>query len=304
MIVANNEQISKDSGFFSYIPRNIRKYLYLIQTERLEEVRLRLGRPVMFYFSDGHYFLSKKGSLETAPAGAVICTKQDIEEGMELITASSVYAVEEQIQQGFVTVSGGHRVGICGSGVITDGNISFVKHICGLNYRFAHEKKGVADKLLPYICSGGQLLSTLIIAPPGCGKTTMLREITRKLSLLGKKISVVDERGELAGMVDGCSSYDLGYSTDILENVRKDKGMLMMLRSMSPDVIVTDEIGTESDVKAMKKIKQAGVRIIASIHGKNRGEIYLRESAECFQCFITLGKSDDGRYTVEEVYSC
>lgn len=303
MIVANNEQIGKEMVFFSYIPHSIRKHLYSTKTDDLEEVRFRLGQPVMLYFSSGQLFLGKNGCLTSSQQNLYYCTRQDIDEGLELITSSSVYAVEEQIRRGFVTVSGGHRIGVCGSGVITNGQVSFLNDICGLNYRFAHEHIGVSDKIFPYIYSGGKVQNTLIIAPPGCGKTTMLRDIIRHISETGKKVSVVDERAEIAGMSEGYASFDLGYQTDVLECVSKDVGMIMMLRSMSPDVIVTDEIGTQKDFLALQELSRSGVAIIATIHGSNRGEVIKKHDLDCFSSFITLGRNKENGFTIEEIYS-
>lgn len=304
MVIANNEQIGNEFEFYSYLPRTVRRLMYSVITDELEEIRLRLGQPAALYFADGYRFLSKQGGLTEQIHKAYICTRADISQGMELVTASSVYAVEEQIRQGFVTLAGGHRVGICGSGVMTDGRVSFINHVSGLNYRFAHEYLHIADPLLPYLKDGRTVRSTLLIAPPCCGKTTMLRDMIRLLSEEGKKVCVADERGEIAGGVDGMTGYDLGFGTDVLSYVDKSQAMLMLLRSMSPDVIVTDEIGSPEDFDAIEKISCAGVSVIASVHGANRAQMLGKGKTGFFRCFITLGRSPDGAFTVEEVYTC
>lgn len=303
MVIANNEQLGTDLALFSYLPRTVRRLLYAVRTEDLEEIRLRCGRPVMLYFSDGYHFLNKKSGLTDHIPMSYFCTKADMAQGLELVTASSIYAVEEQIRQGYVTVPGGHRIGICGNGVMTNGAVSFINQISGLNYRFAHEHLHIADRLMPYIMNENRVRSTLLIAPPGCGKTTMLRDIIRALSNSGKKVSVADERGELAGDTSA-NSYDLGFGTDVLSYVNKSQAMLMLLRSMSPDVIVTDEIGAAEDFDAIEKISHAGVSVIASVHGANRAQTLGKGRTGFFDCFVTLGRDKTGEFTVEEVHVC
>lgn len=299
MVIANNEQLGADMEFFSYLPPRVRRLLYAVQTDCLEEIRLRLGKAVMLYFSDGYYFLAKQGGLTSNIHTAYICTRTDIEQGMELITASSVYAVEDQIRRGFVTIAGGHRVGLCGSGVLEDGQVSFINRVTGLNYRFAHECIGVAEPLMPYLTDGKRVRSTLLIGPPNSGKTTMLRDIVRQLSNSGRRVSVADERGELAG-----STFDLGFGTDVLSYVDKSQAMLMLLRSMSPEVLVTDEIGAAEDFDAIERLSYAGVSVIASVHGKNSVQTIGKGRTGFFDCFVTLGRGEDGSFTIEEVHTC
>lgn len=304
MVIVNNEQLNKDRCFFMYLPKKIRKYLTFISSENLEEVRLRLGKPISLLYTDGTMYINKNGNLEKTSKNCVSASRNDISEALELISSSSIYAVENQIKQGFITVDGGHRIGLCGRCIITNGEISFINNISGLNYRFAHEIIGVSDNVMPYIMTGGEIKSTLIISPPGCGKTTMLRDIVRNLSDLGKRVSIVDERSEIAGITDGVSAYKLGDNVDVLDNAPKAEGMLMMLRSMSPEIILTDEIGTIQDMNSIEKILRSGVRVIASVHGRNRGEIIARSDikTDMFDCVITLGKHDN-THTIEEIYT-
>ncbi|MCX7715221.1 MAG: stage III sporulation protein AA [Clostridia bacterium] len=306
MLIINNLQEMSGRQLFNYIPAAVRRLLYGISIQELEEIRLRQGLPVRLHFSDGGYYITQKGQLVQNPQNAVKVSKRDMDEALELITKSSVYASEHEIKNGYITVQGGHRVGICGRTVITDGRVSFIKDISGLNYRFAHEVKGASDKLIPYIYHDGCVENTLVISPPQCGKTTLLRDIARRLSQYGNKVSIVDERGEIAGMYGGLSSYELGANTDVLDFCPKDEGMLMMLRSMSPDIIITDEIGTQKEIAALGKLINSGVKIITSVHAENRGQLQNRQDlarlCAFFGCFITLSRRE-GAGTVEEVYT-
>jgi stage III sporulation protein AA len=251
------------------------------------------------------YFITPKGELTYDCFSALKAERKDIDEAIELITASSVYAKEDEIKNGYVTIPGGNRVGICGTAVCEGGEVAFIKDINALNYRFAREIKGVSDDIIKYICKDDDVKSTIIISPPQCGKTTLLRDIARNISSMGIKVGIIDERREIAGISCGTASYDLGFFTDVFDNCPKAEGMLMMLRSMSPQLIITDEIGAQNDIEALEKIINSGVRVITSVHSSNRGELLRREEmskiAGFFDCFITLSRRD-GAGTVEEVY--
>ena len=202
---------------------------------------------------------------------AVIVTGNDIKRGMELVSRSSVYAFENEIRNGYITLSGGHRVGISGDAVTENGKISHIRTVQSLNYRFAREVIGAADSVIDRIFDGGEIKNTLIVSPPMCGKTTMLRDVARQLSEKGKKVSIVDERGEIAAFSFGISPFRLGANCDVLSGVNKADGMLVMLRSMSPDVIITDEIGDDRDFEAIREIKKRGVKVITTLHGTDTG---------------------------------
>lgn len=305
MLVVNSEQNCQNNRLFKYLPKKIRKIMYFIPSEGLEEIRLRQGLPIALYYRDRCCYITSKGQLSVSYTGCLIATKADLIEGMELISEASVYALEDEIKNGYITIDGGHRVGICGSAVLKEGKITNINHISGLNYRVAKEIIGAAKKIMPYIYDSEKIRNTLIISPPQCGKTTLLRDVARSLSASGKKVSVIDERNEISALNNGYQGYDLGVSCDVLGGASKSEGALLMLRSMSPDVIITDELGADEEGKVLSRIANSGVHLISTIHAKNRSELEKRTeiAGMCpfFSCFVTLSRRN-GAGTVEEIY--
>ncbi|MDY3030599.1 MAG: stage III sporulation protein AA [Clostridia bacterium] len=293
-----------EKGILSYMPSSLRKYMYKINLDEAYEIHMRLGKPFMIYYSDGCYFVNSAGVLTSSPKGAVKITRTHIEEALELASHSSLYAKKDSIAEGFITIEGGHRIGICGSGVFKNGRLDFLKDISSLNYRLACEYIGAADIPSQSAINGGEVMNTLFISPPGAGKTTMLRDMARILSENGFHVAIADERSEIAALHGGVSPFRFGNFTDILDGVKKSEAMLMLLRSMSPEVIITDEIGTKEDIEAIKTVINCGVKIIAAIHGSSLAQIRRRsELAEClefFDVFCTLSRRC-GAGTIEEV---
>lgn len=306
MYIATNETVSMRNGILNYMPSAIRKRLFNVNLDEADEIHLGVGKPVSIYFFDGCYYISAKGNLTRIPNGAIRATRTDIEEALELASKASVYSVKDEIKNGFITINGGHRIGITGTAVGDNGEIGFLKDVSALNYRLAREVKGAADRVIDKITDGNRIKSTLIISPPGAGKTTLLRDIARQLSYKGIRVSIVDERREIAAMHDGKSVFDLGFATDVLEGASKAEGMLMMLRSMSPQVIITDEIGRAEDIAAIEKIINSGVSIITTVHAQNRAQLLkrrdLRETSRYFDVMLTLSKRR-GAGTIEEIYA-
>lgn len=248
---------------FPYSLRNILKSVQL----DLEEIRLRIGKPLMMYDGMGEWFVDAFGKVSKNDKDVYIVSRDDVDQCVELISKSSIYTVKEDLKNGFITVEGGHRIGVAGSGVVFDGKLTYIKEISSLNIRVAKEIVGAADAVMPAIMNNG-VANTLIISPPMCGKTTLLRDIARQLSDKYRvKVGIVDERSEIAACYKGVSTNNVGMRTDILNGCPKAEGMIMMIRSMSPQVLVTDEIGLKQDVDALKHVFNAGVKVITSIHG-------------------------------------
>ena len=282
MLILAKEEFVSGQDLMSAIPERIRQLLVKMPVDKIMEIRLRCGVPLCLVCTDGIFYVTHRGAVTKNFNEAVCVNSGDIKRGMELVTRSSVYAFENEIRNGYITLPGGHRVGISGDAVQVDGKISHIKTVQSLNYRFAREVIGAADSVIGRIFDGETVKNTLIISPPMCGKTTMLRDIARQLSERGKKVSIVDERGEIAATSFGISPFKLGANCDVLSGVNKAEGMLIMLRSMSPDVIITDEIGDDRDFNAISEIKKRGVKVVTTLHG-DKAEI------EGFETIIRLG---------------
>nr|WP_294679685.1 stage III sporulation protein AA [uncultured Blautia sp.] len=265
--------------------------------DKLYEIRLRVGRPLFLTYDGGECFLRQKGEEP------YLVTREDLKETLEYISGYSLYAYEDEIRQGFLSVQGGHRVGVTGK-VILDGNhIRGMKYISCINVRLSHEITGCADEVMPYIQNREQIMHTLIVSPPRCGKTTLLRDIIRQLSsgwggMSGVTVGVVDERSELAGCYQGIPQNDLGMRTDILDGCPKAEGMQMLIRSMSPVVVAVDELGKEEDFKAVESVIHCGCRLIATAHGESLKETLMQPffkklwEARVFQRYIFLGRRE------------
>ena len=198
---------------------------------------------------------------------------------MEYISNFSFYAFEDEIRQGFITISGGHRIGINGKVILDNEKIRSMKYISFINVRLSHQVEGCANKVMPYLYNDqGDCFHTLIISPPRCGKTTLLRDVIRQLSngsssYPGLMIGVVDERSEIGASYMGVPQNNLGVRTDVLDCCPKAKGMMMLIRSMSPRVIAVDEVGSDEDIKAIKYVMNCGSKLIATVHGNSIEDI-------------------------------
>lgn len=260
----------------------------------LQEIRMRIGQPLIIIYRG-----QEKIPLESSGKNHIV-TKEEIRETLEYISHYSLYAYEHEMKQGFITIEGGHRVGISGKAIIENDRVKNMQFISSINIRVSHEILGCADQVLPYITANKQLCHTLIISPPRCGKTTLIRDLIRQISnggvyIKGCTVGVVDERSELGGCYMGVAQNHLGMRTDILDCCPKAEGMIMLVRSMAPQVIAVDEIGTPEDVHAIEYAMHCGCKMLASVHGKSMEEIRMRPVIEQlvrqkrFERYVILG---------------
>ena len=297
------------------LPDHIRKMIKGIPKalrQDLEEIRIRENRPLMVHSHGRDYFVYKDGSIGSNNEIAYRVTAEDTRKILQLISDYSIYAFDEEIRNGYITLRGGHRVGMTGKAVLENGEIRTIKYINSFNIRISREVIGAAGKIMPYIVSGRDVCHTLVLSPPQMGKTTLLRDIARKLSdgypgFRGLKVGIVDERSEIAGCWQGIPQRKVGMRTDVLDSCPKAAGIMMMIRSMSPRVIITDEIGRPEDAAAIQEALNAGIKIIASAHAADINDALARPflsrllENRIFERIAVLGDSL-GVGTLEKVY--
>lgn len=255
-------------NILKYFPEKIEK-LIIENTkdsfEFIEEIRLRNGRPIIIKMQDGEQIIKYD------------VTTEDVLYSLQHICENSIYSYQNQISCGFVTVSGGHRVGVSGSCVIENGKIININYIYSLNFRIAKEIIGCSKKIIKEILNleENSIYNTLIASCPGAGKTTILRDLIRQISTGIKdlkfkaiNVGVVDERNEITALYKGTPQNDIGVKVDIIENAPKDVAMNMLVRSMTPKVIVADEIGSKNDINAINYAVCSGVKGIFTAHRK------------------------------------
>lgn len=288
----------------SGIPANVAQYV--------EEIRVREGRPLMIHGGGREYFVRQDGLPTSNQDEGYLVTRQDTSMLLQLLSNYSIYAVEEELRNGYVTVKGGGRVGLAGRIVLEDGKIKTLKSINSFNIRIPREVTGVADKVMPYITISNSVMNSIIFSPPQMGKTTLIRDIARQLSdgfskFKGIKVSIVDERSEIAGCLNGVPQNKVGVRTDVLDACPKAAGIMMLIRSMSPEVIITDEIGRTEDVGAVLEAMNSGIKIITTAHSASVNEAQNRPilagllEEKVFERILILGNSL-GVGTLENVY--
>lgn len=243
-----------------------------LEMNNLQEIRLRTGKPLAIFYKNKEHFLPRKAMEKYS------VRQEDLRETLNYISHYSLYAYEEEMRQGFITIEGGHRVGISGKVILENDRVKNMEYISSLNIRMTHEIKGCADKIMRFVTEKGQVCHTLIVSPPRSGKTTLIRDLVRQISngneyVKGCTVGVVDERSEIGGCYMGVAQNDLGIRTDILDCCPKSQGMLMLIRSMAPQVIAVDEIGTIEEIHSVEYAMQCGCKMIASVHGADMQEV-------------------------------
>ena len=265
-----------------FFPEEYRRKLQELWYERdLREIRIRAGKPLL-------YIVGQTEKVACFDGDPIVFWQEDIKKILYQICNYSVYAFEEERKQGFMTLQGGHRLGIAGKTVIDNGKIISFQTLSGLHIRVAHEIMGIADGILPFLYEKNRRVGTLIISPPGYGKTTLLSELTRNFSngtVYGKGINltVVDERSEIGGCFRGKPENDLGIRTDILDGCPKILGIMMAIRALTPDMIVLDEIGTNKEAEEIAKAVCCGVHFLLTAHGESVRDIQCRFPDSFFQ---------------------
>lgn len=269
-----------------YFPEKIKNEINKLNIECFEEIRFRVLKPIIIKEHG-------KETILTVDGQAYILSKEELNKIFEMICGNSIYAFQEELANGFITIPGGHRIGITGKPLYKDGKIYSMKDISSLNIRIARQMIGCADDIIEKILEE----NILIVALPGVGKTTLLRDIIRKISNLGKNIGIVDERSEIAASYKGIPQNDVGIRSDVIDGVYKVDGIKMLVRSMKPDYIATDEIGNDDDIEAIKYAINAGVKIIATAHGggiedlKRRKKLYELIENKIFEKIIFINKN-------------
>ena len=269
-------------------------------TGDVQEIRIRVHAPIMIRSNGCEYFVTQNGQVTGEKKRDDEMMPRDLEDIVYHICRSSLYAYEEELRRGYLTIEGGYRIGITGQAVLdSSGCIKTIKNISFLNIRIAHEVPGVARKVLPHLYEKGEIKNTLVISPPGYGKTTLLRDMVRLISDgneygKGRQCCVIDERSEVAGCFRGVPQLDVGCRTDVLDSCPKSIGMMMVIRSMAPQIIAVDELGTMEDIKALFAVIRSGSGILATIHGDSvtdlRGKTFLDEvmKEKVFERYIVL----------------
>ena len=280
------------------LPTQLAKLILEHNIQKLEEIRIRANKPVIL----------KLGQVEIVLSYTI--TTNEIIGILQNICNNSIYTYQNQICNGFITLPGGNRVGIAGNVVIKDGQVSNISYIYSLNFRISHQINGASDNILKYVLDteNNTIFNTLIVSPPGAGKTTMIRDLAKRISngineinFRGLDVSIIDERGEIAAMTKGIIFNDVGIRTDVLDNVSKSIGIRMAVRSMAPKVIIADEIGNKDDVNIINYAICSGVKCIFTAHGSNmedllkNNEINKIINLQLFSKIIFLDEKQKGK---------
>lgn len=277
------------------------------------EIRLRVGKPMILIKDMKEYYINKSGLVTDENEDIFIINENEIKETMEYISNYSLYAYEEEIKNGFITIEGGHRVGICGRAVLEGDKIKTIKNITFINIRIAHQIIDCSKNIMKYIYKNNcEIHNSLIISPPLYGKTTFLRDIIRNISdgcegYKGLNVAVSDERSEIAAAYFGKPQNNIGKRTDVMDAMPKKYGIMMLIRTMAPKVLAIDEIGTQDDIDAICYGINCGCSFVATIHGDSVKEIISKPfmklllEKKAFRRFFVINKYEN--YRRIEVYN-
>jgi stage III sporulation protein AA len=274
------------------------------------EIRVRAARPLAVTYQNKTVYIRADGKADTTPATGAIVSAKEVSDSVIILCGHSVHTHQDEMKQGFISVKGGHRAGICGETVIdTHGNVTAVRNISSINLRVARQIVGCAALLCDYF--DGKPKSMLVSGGPGTGKTTILRDLARMLSLAGMRVAVADERFEIAASSAGVSQNDLGPSCDVISGSPKASAILTAVRVLSPDIIICDELGSNEEIEAVSDCVNRGVKLAASVHAGDISELMRRQNIrrlienKSFDCVAQLSKGQVGEigglYTSEEL---
>lgn len=291
------------------LPDNILNSIKLLRYDDLCEIRLRVGRPITVNYKNSYFFLGESGLCNEK--NAFICTNDLIKIVISKASRFSIYSVNEEIKQGFITAIGGIRIGIVGEIVYENDKILTVKNFSSLNIRIPHQIFGSAYKPSKFIIDidNKKVFNTLILGSPATGKTTILRDLCNQINnnLKDHNILLLDERMEIASCVDGVPQLKVGNATDIISGGKKSYNIINGLRTMSPNVIAVDEIGSIEDINAIEYAVNCGVNIIATIHSKNIYELSKKTDLKnlinqrAFDRYVEISNIN-GKGTIENIY--
>ena len=295
------------TGCENFIPAKLREdwRAYENKWQDIQEICLRVNQPVRLKINEQEETMQRNGK-------SVVYHEREIDEIFRYLCQDSVYAYEHQRESGIMTVAGGHRVGITGELVEVNsekGHTYMAKYIRYLHIRIAHEKTGLCEPILPYVCRQEEseqgmehdLYNILIVSPPGLGKTTMLRDLIRHFSSQGWNVGVADERGEIAGAYQGSATLDCGSRSDIITGGNKMTDVSLLVRAFAPQIVAMDEIGTKEDADAIFFASISGCRVLATIHGQDFADIAKHSEMErvlnnkCFERILLLQKDREKR---------